>query len=59
MQQLIFLVCVALKKVCTNKIKVKGLGQAFFLKGLQVSKGRSHLVAARKQRNLFTNGKHN
>ena len=44
------------KKISTNKHKAKGLGQAFFPKGLRVSKGRSHLVAARKQRNPFADG---
>jgi len=35
---------VAFKKSSTNKSKVKGLGQAFFPKGLRVSRGQSHLV---------------
>ena len=43
-------------KVCTNKSKVKGLGQAFFPKGLRESRGQSHLVAVRRQRNLFASG---
>ena len=43
-------------KISTNKHKVKGLGQAFFPKGLRVSRGQSHLVAVRRQRNLFACG---
>ena len=39
-----------------NKHKAKGLGQAFFPKGLRVSRGQSHLVAVRRQRNLFVCG---
>ena len=35
----------AKQKVRAIKSKVKGLGQAFFPKGLRVSRGRSHLVA--------------
>ena len=33
------------KNISTNESKVKGLGQAFFPKGLRVSRGQSHLVA--------------
>ena len=43
------------KKSGTNKHKAKGLGQAFFPKGLRVSRGQSHLVAVRRQRNPFAN----
>ena len=32
------------KNISTNEIKVKGLGQAFFPKGLRVSRGQSLLV---------------
>ena len=32
------------KKVSANESKVKGLGQAFFPKGLRGSRGRSHIV---------------
>ena len=32
------------KNISTNESKVKGLGQAFFPKGLRVSRGQSHLV---------------
>ena len=58
MQQLFF-VKRTNERTRTNKIKVKGLGQAFFPKGLRVSRGQSHLVVLRRGRNLFTNGKHN
>ena len=44
------------KKVSTNESKAKGLGQAFFLKGLRVSRGQSHLVALRRGRNPFADG---
>ena len=44
------------KNISTNEIKVKGLGQAFFPKGLRVSRGQSHLVAVRRQRNPFACG---
>ena len=44
------------EKISTNKYKAKGLGQAFFPKGLRVSRGQSHLVAVRRQRNLFACG---
>ena len=44
------------ERTLTNKIKVKGLGQAFFPKGLRVTRGQSHLVAVRRQRNLFADG---
>ena len=47
------------KKISTNKHKAKGLGQAFFPKGLRESGGQSHLVAARKQRNPFASGQSN
>ena len=40
-----------------NKHKAKGLGQAFFPKGLRVSRGQSHLVAVRRQRNPFADGR--
>ena len=47
MQQLIFLsLCYTPKKYGQISTKVKSLGQAFFPKGLRVSRGRSHLVAA-------------
>ena len=46
MQQLCFYISVySIKKVSTNEIKAKGLGQAFFPKGLRVFRGQSHLVA--------------
>ncbi len=45
------------KKVSTNESKVKGLGQAFFPKGLRESRGQSHLVAVRRQRNPFADGR--
>ena len=50
---------IAVEKVSTNKHKAKGLGQAFFPKGLRVSRGQSHLVAVRRQRNLFADGQSN
>ncbi len=34
-----------IERISTNKSKAKGLGQAFFPKGLRVSRGQSHLVA--------------
>ena len=40
-----FLVCGQTKKSAQINTKVKGLGQAFFPKGLRVSRGQSHLVA--------------
>ena len=45
MQQLCFYksLC-SIKKVSTNEIKAKGLGQAFFPKGLRGSRGQSLLV---------------
>ena len=43
MQQLFF-VKRTNERTRTNKIKVKGLGQAFFPKGLRGSRGRSHIV---------------
>ena len=52
-----FSVCGQTKEPAQINTKVKGLGQAFFPKGLRVSRGRSHLVAARKQRNLFADGR--
>ena len=61
----LFLVCVATKSVRTNKHKAKGLGQAFFPKGLRESRGQSHLVVLAAVvnyvylRNPFANGKHN
>ena len=60
MQQLCFYnsLC-SIKKVSTNESKVKGLGQAFFPKGLRVSRGQSHLVAVRRQRNPFASGQSN
>ena len=45
MQKIIFEANRQNKKVSTIKSKVKGLGQAFFPKGLRVSRGQSHLVA--------------
>ena len=47
------------KNISTIKHKAKGLGQAFFPKGLRESRGQSHLVAARKQRNPFASGQSN
>jgi len=47
------------EKVSTNKHKAKGLGQAFFPKGLRGSRGQSHLVAVRRQRNPFASGLNN
>ena len=44
------------KKISTIKHKAKGLGQAFFPKGLRESRGQSHLVVLRRGRNLFTDG---
>ena len=42
MQQLCFYISVySIKKVSTNEIKAKGLGQAFFPKGLRVFRGQS------------------
>ena len=56
MQQLIFYIVKYNGKSAQISTKVKGLGQAFFPKGLRVSRGQSHLVAARKQRNPFAKG---
>ena len=47
------------KNISTIKHKAKGLGQAFFPKGLRESRGQSHLFAARKQRNPFASGQSN
>ena len=44
MQQPFFAIKQANEKVSTNENKAKGLGQAFFPKGLRVSRGQSHLV---------------
>ena len=46
----------AIERNLAIKSKVKGLGQAFFPKGLRASRGQSHLVAVRRQRNLFACG---
>ena len=45
MQQPFFSMRANEKKSALINTKVKGLGQAFFLKGLRVSRGQSHLVA--------------
>ena len=44
------------KKVSANESKVKGLGQAFFPKGLRGSRGQSLLGALRRGRNPFVDG---
>ena len=59
MQQLIFYIVKYNGKSAQISTKVKGLGQAFFPKGLRVSRGQSHLVVLRRGRNPFVNGKSN
>ena len=65
MQQLIFYIVQYNGESAQISTKVKGLGQAFFPKGLRVSRGRSHIVAVAAVvnyvylRNLFADGKCN